>query len=120
MCIGEGPYCLTVGNAGGVVLDADGLTTPPLGRIVAVRRNIALTAQTMRDGSVGGGQDAPVLVKTKADASVPDVAAAVPSANGQSGSVKPRQPARVDKAPKQPEPSADDLNARQLRGMGAQ
>ena len=116
----NGPYSLTVGNAGGVVLVADGLTTQPLGRNGAVRRNIALTAQTVRDGSVGGGQDAPVLVKTKADASVPDVAAAVPSANGQSGSVKPRQPARADKAPKQPEPSADDLNARQLRGMGAQ
>jgi cytoskeleton protein RodZ len=47
-----GPFMLTVGNAGGLTLSAGDATTQPLGRAGAVRRNIALSVEAIRDGSI--------------------------------------------------------------------
>jgi cytoskeleton protein RodZ len=43
---------LTVGNAGGLVLSTDGVTTQPLGRNGAVVRNLSLTPDAIRSGSI--------------------------------------------------------------------
>ncbi|WP_342628876.1 RodZ domain-containing protein [Nguyenibacter vanlangensis] len=43
---------LTVGNAGGLVLTMDGITTPPLGRPGAVRHNLVLSPDAIRNGSI--------------------------------------------------------------------
>ncbi|MGS0647880.1 helix-turn-helix domain-containing protein [Komagataeibacter melomenusus] len=43
---------LTVGNAGGLTLAADGVTTQPLGRNGEVRHNIPLSPAAVADGSV--------------------------------------------------------------------
>ncbi|WP_419728701.1 helix-turn-helix domain-containing protein [Lichenicola sp.] len=43
---------LTTGNAGGLTLTADGVTSPVLGRNGAVRRNIPLDAASIRNGSI--------------------------------------------------------------------
>ena len=47
-----GAVTLTTGNAGGLTLVADGVTSPVLGRNGAVRRNITLDAASIRDGSI--------------------------------------------------------------------
>ncbi|GAJ30404.1 helix-turn-helix domain-containing protein [Acidomonas methanolica] len=49
------PYRITVGNAGGITLSSGGVTTPPLGRSGAVLRNLLVSAEAIRDGSVTGG-----------------------------------------------------------------
>ncbi|PYD47964.1 helix-turn-helix domain-containing protein [Novacetimonas pomaceti] len=43
---------LTVGNAGGLTLSANGVTSPPLGRNGEVRRNIILDAQAISSGNI--------------------------------------------------------------------
>ncbi|GAN68903.1 hypothetical protein AA0473_2360 [Acetobacter orleanensis NRIC 0473] len=53
-----GPYSLTVGNAGGIVLSAGSVTTQPLGRKGAVRRKLVLTPEAITDGSLGTGTQA--------------------------------------------------------------
>lgn len=55
-----GPYSLTVGNAGGIVLSSGAITTQPLGRNGAVRRKLVLTADALRDGSVGAATPSPL------------------------------------------------------------
>ncbi|MBB2178136.1 helix-turn-helix domain-containing protein [Gluconacetobacter tumulicola] len=52
---------LTVGNAGGLVVSADGVTTQPLGRNGAVRRNLPLTRDAVRSGSIVAAAPAPVV-----------------------------------------------------------
>ncbi|WP_264813380.1 helix-turn-helix domain-containing protein, partial [Gluconacetobacter sacchari] len=48
----KGDLLLTVGNAGGLVISADGVTTQPLGRNGAVRRNLPLTREAVRSGGI--------------------------------------------------------------------
>ncbi|PYD74020.1 helix-turn-helix domain-containing protein [Novacetimonas hansenii] len=43
---------LTVGNAGGLTLSANGVVSPPLGRNGEVRRNIILSAQAISSGTI--------------------------------------------------------------------
>ncbi len=90
---------LTTGNAGGVILSADGVTTAVLGRNGSVRRNIPLSLASIRDGSV---------------------AVAAPAA-GQAQTPAPREAASRHQAPARPaeDESADSLNARQLQGAPA-
>ncbi len=92
-----GAVTLTTGNAGGLTVAADGINSPPLGRIGGVRRAIPLSAQAIRDGSILAastpGAAAPVLPVRPTGATTPTFSAA---------------PAKADD-------SADDLNARQLK-----
>lgn len=57
---------LTVGNAGGVVVSADGVTTQPLGRNGAVRRNLPLTRAAVRSGSIVASVPAPAALPAQA------------------------------------------------------
>lgn len=59
---GNGPYDLTVGNAGGITVSAGDATTPPLGRNGAVRRHMVLSAQAVRDGSLAASVAPPPVV----------------------------------------------------------
>ena len=94
-----GAVTLTTGNAGGLTLAADGIVTPPLGRIGGIRRAMPLSAQAIHDGSI--------------------LAAPAPAA----GPAAPTHPSRPTHAgattsstpPANADVSADDLNARQLR-----
>lgn len=88
---GNGPYDLTVGNAGGITVSAGDVTTQALGRNGAVRRHLVLSAQAVRDGSLVAG-------------SAPTVA-------------HPVLPAAPKPAP-QPASDADKLNADQIEGQG--
>ncbi|MBO1324117.1 DUF4115 domain-containing protein [Acetobacter sp. TBRC 12305] len=127
-----GPYSLTVGNAGGIVVSAGGVTTPALGRNGAVRRHLLLSAQAVRDGSLAtpaavsvGSAVQPALaagpvsandnpaVQGVRDAPAAVVAPVVPPAATHAPSMPPQASSSAD------EPSADDLNARQLQGTDA-
>lgn len=90
--VANGPYDLTVGNAGGIAVSAGDVTTPPLGRNGAVRRHLVLSAQAVRDGSLA------------ANVATQPVARTMPS-----------QPVR-QAAP--PASDADKLNADQMEGQG--
>ncbi len=128
----NGPYSLTVGNAGGIALGQGELTTPPLGRNGAVLRRIALTPDTLRQVQAGGGVasvPAPVAPATQAvgnvhaplaETSAKSAASATASVPG-GGTVAPVPAAKPPSHRDTPvaEPSADDLNARQLSGAGA-
>ncbi|AOX17036.1 helix-turn-helix domain-containing protein [Kozakia baliensis] len=46
------PYRMTLGNAGGLVLSAGTVTTPPLGRLGTVRHNLMVTADAVRQGAL--------------------------------------------------------------------
>lgn len=135
----NGPYSLTVGNAGGIVLAQGTQTTPPMGRNGAVLRHVALTPEVVQQLQSGGTPvSAPVLAapvegvpagavggsvhppenSAKTDGPAPPVA----GAGGADGvAVKPpvmeAKPV-MHRAAAVPEPSADDLNARQLNGLG--
>ena len=92
-----GAVTLTTGNAGGLTVAADGIVSPPLGRIGGVRRAIPLSAQAIHDGSI----------------------AATPTP-GAAASAHPARPAGTtaptsSPAPAKADDSADDLNARQLK-----
>lgn len=126
-----GPYSLTVGNAGGVVLRMGELVTEPLGRNGAVRRKMVLTPQGVRDGTLAAptAQNNVAIPPTHADVAAPmpnavsgtstdaqtDLAASEQALKPKETAPRPRRRA----APVQAEPSADDLNARQLQGMGS-
>ncbi|MFT9359883.1 helix-turn-helix domain-containing protein [Acetobacter okinawensis] len=136
----NGPYTLTVGNAGGIALAQGSITTPPLGKNGAVLRHIALTPDAVRQVQAGGSFNSvatpavPVVAppavggaalpvqsvtadKPKADVSaVPVVGAGEGSAGAPLASAA-KPPLRRAAPPA--EPSADDLNARQLNGLGA-
>ncbi|GAB3593467.1 helix-turn-helix domain-containing protein [Acetobacter peroxydans] len=88
---GNGPYDLTVGNAGGITVSAGDVTTPPLGRNGAVRRHLVLSTQAVRDGSLVAAAPAPV--------------------------VRPAPSETTQPAP-QPVSDADKLNADQIEGQG--
>ncbi len=92
-----GAVTLTTGNAGGLTLAADGVVTPPLGRVGGIRRAVPLSAQAIRDGSI-------------ATAVAPEPAAAHPSRPAHAAA------AAAARVPAQADDSADDLNARQLKG----
>ena len=92
-----GAVTLTTGNAGGLTLAADGVVTPPLGRVGGIRRAVPLSAQAIRDGSI-------------ATAAAPEPAAAHPSRPAHAAA------AAAARVPAQADDSADDLNARQLKG----
>ncbi|KDE20952.1 hypothetical protein AZ09_02270 [Acetobacter aceti 1023] len=126
-----GPFLLTVGNAGGIVLRVGDVTTAPLGRNGAVRRKMVLTPQSVRDGTLAAPAAQNNVASPPAHADV-----AAPAPNTVSGTttdaqtdlaaseqvLKPKETAlraRRKAAPVQAEPSADDLNARQLQGMGS-
>ncbi|RUT25569.1 hypothetical protein C0V97_10595 [Asaia sp. W19] len=49
----NGPYHMTLGNAGGLTLSAGDVTTAALGRVGAVRRNLTVTADAIRSGQLG-------------------------------------------------------------------
>ncbi|EHH68521.1 hypothetical protein GMO_12910 [Gluconobacter morbifer G707] len=113
------PFHMSFGNAGGVVLSADGTTSAPLGRAGEVRRNVEVTEDAIRTGVFGRGVALPVQpsAPTPTDIS-PD---ASPSEAESSGGEPPPasfvphvtpQP-RKAAAPSE-NVSADDLNARQL------
>ncbi|MFT9014276.1 MAG: RodZ domain-containing protein [Acetobacter sp.] len=120
-----GPYSLTVGNAGGIVVQAGSVTTPPLGRNGAVRRHLALNAQAVRDGSLATASAAPVAGGAGQPTSrVPGHE--TQAAEAPQGAAPAVVPAAAPAAPVAPpvssvadEPSADDLNARQLQGTDA-
>ncbi|MFT8896687.1 MAG: RodZ domain-containing protein [Acetobacter sp.] len=114
------PFTLTVGNAGGVVLAVDNVVTQPLGKDGAVRRNISVSDDAIRDGSVaalapkaGGAVMSPAVVPDDAASAEekPPIPLPPPPV------VKPRV-LRSRSAPPEKELSADDLNARQLKNMG--
>ncbi|MDE7546845.1 DUF4115 domain-containing protein [Acetobacter fabarum] len=130
----NGPYSLTVGNAGGIVFAQGDMTTPPLGRNGAVLRHIALTPEVVQQIKAGGGVSAvttPPAMSLPAGAAVParsstvvapEAGAAVAPESG-GGHVTPpapevvKQPSHREARPSA-EPSADDLNARQLNEAG--
>ncbi|WP_338331443.1 RodZ domain-containing protein [Acetobacter sp. LMG 32666] len=133
----NGPYSLTVGNAGGITLAQGAMTTPPLGKNGAVLRRIALTPEMVRQVQAGGGVSttpalpavvAPVEPEaglppkvTKVDVPKPDQPAAVSGAGAGGAAVAPVETVKPapHRAVTPAEPSADDLNARQLNGVGA-
>jgi cytoskeleton protein RodZ len=47
-----GEVTLSTGNAGGLTVFADGVTSPVLGRVGAVRRGVPLTVAAIKDGSI--------------------------------------------------------------------
>ena len=94
-----GAVTLTTGNAGGLTLAADGIVTPPLGRVGGVRRAMPLSAQAIHDGSVLGS-----------------VAPAAAASVRPPGPVHAGAPAS-SAAPANADHSADDLNARQLKSV---
>ncbi|WP_264805039.1 helix-turn-helix domain-containing protein [Acetobacter estunensis] len=114
-----GPFTFTVGNAGGIRLASGYMTTAPLGRNGAVRRNMPLSAEAILDGTLAapappGDVPPPVLPV----AHPPDDAA-----SSEATADVPLPPPPVRPRMRQPkvehhEMSADDLNARQLKGMG--
>ena len=91
-----GAVTLTTGNAGGLTLAADGIVTPPLGRIGGVRRAMTLSAQAIHDGSIVAAPVPAPAVPTH------------PPRPAHAGTTSSRPPANADV-------SADDLNARQLK-----
>lgn len=54
----EGPYRLTAGNAGGVVVQAGSVISAPLGRAGTVRHNVALEPQDIMNGQYGRSEGA--------------------------------------------------------------
>ncbi|GBR07313.1 RodZ domain-containing protein [Acetobacter oeni] len=117
------PFSLTVGNAGGITLAAHDVITVPLGRNGAVRRNVILSPETMMDGSIAAA--APVSGPAPAVPPTSGLTPGEPEAETKAINdepvplppppvIKPRvRPAETAR----PEPSADDLNAMQLRTM---
>lgn len=83
------PYRMTLGNAGGLTLTAGNVTTPPLGRPGAVRKNLVVSPESVRDGSI-------VSASTPAPAKRPTVT---------TDQTAPRKPS---------DDESDRLNARQL------
>lgn len=49
----DAPYRMTLGNAGGLTLSAGDVTTGALGRNGAVRRNLVVTPEAVREGRLG-------------------------------------------------------------------
>ncbi|MDG6093511.1 DUF4115 domain-containing protein [Acetobacter sp. AN02] len=121
-----GPFTLTVGNAGGLEVTDGTLISPPLGRTGAVRRNVQVTAESLRDGTLAGMPSVQSVSDSPSAPSLPSVPAVTDPVTGAVLSPSPDEgaPPHADPAPafrpkKKPakvrrEMSADDLNARQL------
>lgn len=71
---------LTVGNAGGLVVSADGVTTQPLGRNGAVRRNLPLTRDAVRSGAIVASVPAPAAQPARSAPPQPAESAVKPQA----------------------------------------
>ena len=56
---GKGQLLLTTGNAGGTELLVDGVATPSLGGDGAVRRDLPLDPDQIRDGKMAASQPVP-------------------------------------------------------------
>ena len=99
------PLALSTGNAGGLRLAADGITTAPLGRAGGVRRAIPLTLQAIRDGSIvttgASPPETPVRPATGQDGPAPVAAR--------------HAPPRREAVPADDD-TAEKLNERQLNG----
>jgi len=112
-----GQVTLTTGNAGGLTLEAGGVSTAVLGRKGAVRRNLPLTVAAIRDGSIaaGSGAASPASAPASESPAPASSPAVTPAAVPNPGPA----PVRTPRHPAAPAPvsgsSADDLNARQLQ-----
>lgn len=114
----DAPFTLTVGNAGGVVLAVGNVVTQPLGRDGAVRRNVPVSDEAIRDGSIAA------LAPKTGDAAISPAVVPGDDVSAEEKAPIPLPPPPVVKPrvlrprsePK--ELSADDLNARQLKTMG--
>ncbi len=100
------PLALSTGNAGGVRLVADGVTSSLLGRVGGVRRAIPLSVQAIRDGSIvttgASSPETPIPLVTDQDAPAPVAA----------HRAHPRQ-----EAVPASEDATERLNERQLNGI---
>ncbi|MBS1063184.1 helix-turn-helix domain-containing protein [Gluconobacter wancherniae] len=111
------PYVMSFGNAGGVVLSAGGITSEPLGKQGAVRRNVTVTADAIRSGAFGTGVPLPVQPQpplASGPASGPALDGSPPSEPAVTVPSFHRRPSVKPPVLPKPEVSADDLNARQL------
>jgi cytoskeleton protein RodZ len=120
---GKGPFTMTAGNAGGVVLTVDNLRTKPLGGNGEVRRRIAVSEQAIRDGSIAA-LDTSVADPSASGAVISPAGEVVAAPDEEAPVVLPPPPVvrprvvRPRVAPAAKEISADDLNARQLKSLG--
>lgn len=114
------PFHMSFGNAGGAALAAGTQTTGPLGRQGEVKRNIEVTADSVRSGAFGALS--PLPPDTIPAPAAPDPGASGPGADAAPAQAAPAprrhfpQPAPEPSAaqPSAAQPSADDLNVRQL------
>ncbi|QDH16162.1 helix-turn-helix domain-containing protein [Swingsia samuiensis] len=120
------PFKMSFGNAGGVVLSTNGGVSAPLGRQGEVRRNVEITADSIRSGAFGTGalptdehKNLPQnLLPTEDNQSTNHSSVGNGNSEDQpqtkdtpSPRPKPKPPVRKHKSS---DISADDLNARQL------
>ncbi|WP_122049486.1 helix-turn-helix domain-containing protein [Asaia bogorensis] len=115
-----GPYHMTLGNAGGLTLSAGDVTTSALGRVGAVRRNLVVTADAIRNGQLGqdssgtAASAAPVAPVTHIDAN--DAGSAPADLKNTVATPKVTAPVHRASPPASTshESETDRLNARQL------
>ncbi|CDG39358.1 MULTISPECIES: helix-turn-helix domain-containing protein [Asaia] len=115
-----GPYHMTLGNAGGLTLSAGDVTTSALGRVGAVRRNLVVTADAIRNGQLGqdgsgsAASTAPVAPATHVDGN--DAGSAPTDLKNTVATPKVTAPVHRASPPASTshESETDRLNARQL------
>ncbi len=95
------PLTLATGNAGGVRLAVDGVTSAALGRVGGVRHGVPLSAQAIKDGTVAAA--------SSASATAADQDAPVPVTVHRAGPGRAAVPAQDD--------TTEKLNERQLDGV---
>lgn len=115
----NGPYRVSVGNAGGVVLMAHNVVSAPLGRNGAVRRNIAVTLDSVQQGAFGHGSLPAASPAPDANGSSAPSSATVLPAHLPAVHVPHAIPAVKPALQKEPrhDVTTDELNARQLMGQ---
>ena len=101
------PLTLSTGNAGGVTLAVDGVTSPVLGRVGAVRRAVPLSVQAVKDGSIA------VAAPASAGTTAGTDAGAAADTPGQPVAVHHERP-RQAVVPAQDD-TTEKLNERQLK-----
>lgn len=115
-----GPYHMTLGNAGGLTLSTGDVTTSALGRVGAVRRNLVVTADAIRNGQLGqdgsgsAASTAPVAPATHIDGN--DAGSAPKDLKNTVATPKVTAPVHRTSPPASTshESETDRLNARQL------
>ncbi|BAT19441.1 helix-turn-helix domain-containing protein [Asaia bogorensis] len=115
-----GPYHMTLGNAGGLTLSTGDVTTSALGRVGAVRRNLVVTADAIRNGQLGqdssgiAASTAPVAPATHIDGN--DAGSAPTDLKNTVATPKVTAPVHRASPPASTshESETDRLNARQL------